>query len=181
MVDEPASKSAITGSSAEPAVFVVPLSTPPHVSDGAVLRPLLSASTIQTRVQELAAQIRADLGPDEITLLCILKGAFVFASDLARALTGPVHVEFLGVASYGDGMHSTGAVRITHDLARPIEGQQVVVVEDIIDTGLTLHYLLRELSARQPKSLHVAALLEKPAGKSPVHADYTGFRIHGEF
>ena len=125
--------------------------------------------------------MRGRLGPEEITLLCVLKGGFVFASDLARALPGPVNVEFLGVASYGDGMESSGAVRITHDLSRSIEGQRVVIIEDIVDSGLTLQYLMRVLSARQPRSLHVAALLEKPAGKSPVRPDFVGFSVGNEF
>ncbi len=149
--------------------------------DGARLRPLISAEQISARVKEIAEQMRADLGPEEITLLCILKGGFVFGADLARALPGPVNIEFLGVASYGDAMESSGAVRITHDLTRPIEGQKVVIVEDIVDTGLTLEYLVRVLRARHPKSLHVAALLEKPAGKSPIRPDYSGFTVGDEF
>ncbi len=152
-----------------------------HVSDGARLRELISAEQIKERVTALAAEMRAELGPDEITLLCILKGAFVFGADLARALPGPVSVEFLGGSSYGDAMESSGAVRITHDLSRPIEGRRVVIIEDIVDTGLTLEYLVRVLSARNPKSLHVAALLEKPSGKSPIRPDFTGFTVGNDF
>lgn len=161
--------------------IVFPSLSTPHVSDGATLRVLYTQEQIAARVEALATQIRADLGPEEITLLCILKGGFLFTGDLARALSGPVHVEFLGVQSYGDEMHSSGAVRITHDLTRPIEGRRVVVVEDIVDTGLTLNYLMRVLSARHPQSVHVAAFLEKPAGQSPVRPDYVGFSVGDEF
>jgi hypoxanthine phosphoribosyltransferase len=156
-------------------------SPPPHVSDGAKLRLMFSALEIADRVSALGAHIRDQLGHEEITLLCILKGSFVFAADLARAIPGAVHIEFLGVASYGDAMQSSGAVRITHDLARPIENRRVVIVEDIVDTGLTLDYLKRVLSARGPKSLHVAALLAKPTTDPAARADFTGFTIGEEF
>jgi len=125
--------------------------------------------------------IRADLGPGELTLLCVLKGSFIFTADLARAIEGPLNVEFLGVASYGDGMASSGAVQITHDLTRSIEGHQVVLVEDIVDTGLTLAYLLQILAARRPAALKVCALLEKPSANSPVQPDYVGFQVGSEF
>jgi hypoxanthine phosphoribosyltransferase len=145
------------------------------------VRPLISAERIATRVRELAAAIRADVGTGEITLLCILKGSFVFTADLARALEGPVNIEFLGVASYGNRTKSSGAVQITHDLTAPVEGHDVVLVEDIVDTGLTLAYLMRLLAARHPRSLRIAALLEKPSGRSPVKADYVGFEVGDEF
>lgn len=162
-------------------LVILPSQIVPHVSDGATLRVLYTQEQIAERVAALARQIRADLGPEEITLLCILKGGFLFTGDLARALDGPVHIEFLGVQSYGDEMHSSGAVRITHDLTRPIEGRRVVVVEDIVDTGLTLKYLMNVLAARHPESVHIAAFLEKPAGQSPVHPDYVGFSVGDEF
>jgi len=162
-------------------LVILPSQIVPHVSDGATLRVLYTQEQIAERVAALARQIRADLGPEEITLLCILKGGFLFTGDLARALDGPVHIEFLGVQSYGDEMHSSGAVRITHDLTRPIEGRRVVVVEDIVDTGLTLKYLMNVLAARHPESVHIAAFLEKPAGQSPVRPDYVGFTVGDEF
>ena len=152
-----------------------------HLADVATIEELISAESIQARVAEMGAQIRAELGEGEITLLCVLKGSFMFTADLARAIPGRVNVEFLGVQSYGDGTRSSGAVQITHDLVRPIEGRQVVLVEDIVDTGLTLAYLMRILAARQPRTLKIAALLHKAAGKSPVHADYIGFEIADEF
>jgi hypoxanthine phosphoribosyltransferase len=105
----------------------------------------------------------------------------MFTADLARAISGPLNIEFLGVQSYGDGTQSSGAVQITHDLTRSIEGQNVVIVEDIVDTGLTLAYLKRVLSARNPASLRICALLEKPAGNSPVAPDYLGFTVGDEF
>lgn len=152
-----------------------------HPSETAQLAPLLTADQIQTRVKELGRQIREDLGPSEITLLCILKGSIMLTADLARAMEGPLRIEFLGVASYGDEQSSSGAVQITHDLSTPLEGRVVVIVEDIVDTGLTLSYLRRTLMARHPAVLKVCALLEKPAGKSPVKPDYVGFEVGDEF
>ena len=160
---------------------MIPKAKASHPADGASIRPLISAEAIARRVKELGAELRRDLGSGEITLLCILKGSFVFTADLARAITGPVNIEFLGVQSYGDGTTSSGAVQITHDLAGPIEGKDVVIVEDIVDTGLTLQYLQRVLLARHPKSLSVCALLEKPAGGSPVRPHYTGFSVGDDF
>jgi hypoxanthine phosphoribosyltransferase len=105
----------------------------------------------------------------------------MFTADLARALGGSVNIEFLGVASYGDGTESSGAVQITHDLTSPIEGKRVLIVEDIVDTGLTLQYLTRILSARRPALLKICALLEKPSGNSPVRPDYRGFAVGDDF
>lgn len=158
-----------------------PSQEPAHPSDGKVVTPYLSAEKIQARVGELGRQIRADFLDQEITLLCVLKGSLMFTADLARAISGPVRLEFLGVQSYGDGTQSSGAVQITHDLTTSIEGKNVVLVEDIIDTGLTLQYLKRVLAARAPASLKVCALLEKPAGNSPVAPDYAGFTVGDEF
>ncbi len=156
-------------------------SPPAHPADSAQVTPLYSAEEIRARVVELGAQLRHDLGPGEFTLLCVLKGSLMFTADLARAIPGPLNLEFLGVQSYGDDTESSGAVQITHDLTRSIEGQHVVIVEDIVDTGLTLEYLKRVLGARNPASLRVCALLEKPTGKSPVSPDYVGFTVGDEF
>lgn len=153
-----------------------------HPSDGKRMAILFSEEQIRERVAELGRRIRVDLGPDEeITLLCILKGSFIFAADLARAITGPIVVEFLGVQSYGDATESSGQVQITHDLTSSIEGKHVILVEDIIDTGLTIAYLVQTLRARSPASLRVCALFEKPSVAAKVQADYIGFRLGDEF
>lgn len=152
-----------------------------HPSDGVPVHQLISAETIQARVSELGREIRRDLGTGEITLLGILKGSYMFLADLSRALSGPVNVEFLGVESYGAETRSTGAVKITHDLAAPLEGRSVVVVEDIIDTGLTLEYLRRILTARRPKELRICTLLDKPSAQRAVSPDYVGFTIEDHF
>lgn len=152
-----------------------------HPTDNAHVEPMFDQEAIRARVAEMGAALRHDLGPEEITLLCILKGSFIFTADLARAIPGPVNVEFLGVASYGDGTTTSGAVQITHDLTAPIEGKHVVIVEDIVDTGLTLQYLKRVLAARRPQSLKVCALLVKPSGGSPVSPDYAGFTVGDDF
>jgi hypoxanthine phosphoribosyltransferase len=143
---------------------------------------LIDEARIAARVRELGAQIRADAGDAPITLVGVLKGSFLFLADLARAIEGPVTVEFLGVSSYHGGTHSTGAVQLTQDLRAPIAGRYVVVIEDIVDTGLTLDYLLRMLKARDPASIRVATLLDKPSRRQlPVEADYVGFTIPDVF
>jgi hypoxanthine phosphoribosyltransferase len=152
----------------------------PHPSDGRTMRVLVDEVAIRQRVAELGSQIRADIGPTEVTLLCILKGAFVFTADLARAMSGPVRIEFLGVKSYGDGTSSSGAVQITHDLTAPITGKHVVLIEDIIDTGLTIRYLLETLRARSPASLRVCTLFERPLAESAVRPNYVGFQLSGQ-
>jgi hypoxanthine phosphoribosyltransferase len=139
---------------------------------------LLSADAISTRVQELGAAIARDYAGQPLVLVCVLKGSFVFAADLARSISIPLRVEFLGVRSYGAGTESSGVVQITQDLGRPIEGQDVLLVEDIIDTGLTIAHLLELLRTRQPRTLRVCTLLHKPARmKKRVPIDYLGFII----
>jgi hypoxanthine phosphoribosyltransferase len=146
------------------------------------LRTLISQAQIQARVAELGAQIRSDFPDEPITLIAVLKGSFLFVADLVRAIPGEVRVEFLGVASYHGGTSSSGVVQITQDLRHGIEGQNVVVVEDIVDTGLTIDYLVRMLQVRGPKSLRVASLLDKPENREvPVEITYTGFTIPDEF
>ena len=142
---------------------------------------LISAEQISERVVELGAQIRADHGDEEITLIGVLKGSILFMADLARAIPGDVQLEFLGVSSYM-GTKSTGQVRITHDLSADITGRNIVLVEDIVDTGLTLKFLIRTLNQRNPKSLRVVTLLDKPAHRSnQVQVDYVGFKIPDAF
>jgi hypoxanthine phosphoribosyltransferase len=146
------------------------------------LEPLLSSETIAARVRELGAAISRDYAGRSIVLVCVLKGSFVFAADLARAISVPVRIEFLGVRSYGGGTKSSGVVQITYDLPRPIEGEDVLIVEDIIDTGLTVAHLLDLLQTRFPRSVKVCALLHKPVRQvRAVRIDYLGFTIEDRF
>lgn len=146
------------------------------------IRPFLTAEQIQTRVREMGAQISQDYGPAPVLLLGILKGSFIFLADLARAITISTHVEFLGVSSYGKGKTSSGEVRLTKDLDISIEGLDVLIVEDILDTGVTLTYLTHILQQRRPKSIRIATLLDKPERRQrPVQASYIGFQIPDEF
>jgi hypoxanthine phosphoribosyltransferase len=143
---------------------------------------LISASKIAARVAALGQQITADYRGKSLVLLCVLKGSFVFAADLARAIDLPLRVEFLGVRSYGADTKSSGVVQITLDLARPIAGDHVLLVEDIVDTGLTLSYLREQLLARSPSSVRVCALLHKPARSvKQVEIDYLGFTVDDVF
>lgn len=146
------------------------------------LRALIPEDKLQARIEELGAQIREHYGDKTITCICVLKGSFIFAADLVRAIGGNVKCEFLGVSSYQGGTQTTGVVKITKDLSRPIEDQDVIIIEDIIDTGLTLHYLLEMLSVRKPRSIAVCTLLDKPANREvDMTADFVGFSIPDEF
>lgn len=146
------------------------------------LRVLIPADQIRVRVQELAAQIDRDFTPGPVYLIGILKGACIFLADLARAMKTPARIEFVGISSYGRGKTSSGEVQVTKDLDVSIEGFDVIVVEDIVDSGITLEYLLKLFAQRRPKSLRVATLLDKPERRQrPVHVDYVGFRIPDEF
>ena len=143
---------------------------------------VVSAEQIQAKTTELAKQIDADYGDREPLLVGVLKGAVMFMSDLARALERPSTMEFMAVSSYGSATTSSGVVRILKDLDRDIAGQHVLIVEDIIDSGLTLSWLLKNLTARQPASIEVVALLRKPdAVKVHVPVRYVGFDISNEF
>jgi hypoxanthine phosphoribosyltransferase len=145
-------------------------------------RELLSSAVIHQRIVQLGAQITQDYAGKSLVLLCVLKGSFVFAADLARAIDLPVRVEFLGVRSYGDDTRSSGVVQITQDLTKPIAGDHVLLVEDIVDTGLTLSYLREQLLARTPASVKVCALLHKPSrSKTPVDIEYLGFTVDDVF
>ena len=141
----------------------------------------IDAETIAMRVGELGEQIRAEYGDVPILCIGVLKGSILFLADLMRAIPGDVRCGFLGVSSY-EGTESTGVVRITHDLRESIEGKHVLIVEDIVDTGLTLEFLVNTLSVRKPASLKVAALLDKPSRrKVTVPTDYIGFEIEDRF
>jgi len=145
-------------------------------------RVLIPEDRLQARIKELGAQIRNDFGERPVTCICVLKGSFMFMADLVRAIGGDLEVEFLGVSSYQGGTQSTGVVQITKDLTSTIEDKDVIIVEDIIDTGLTMHYLLDMLSVRQPRSLAVCTLLDKPGNREvEMVADYVGFSIPDEF
>ena len=144
---------------------------------------LIDEATLQKRIQELAATITADYdGIEDLMLLAVLKGSYMFLADLSRSLRRPHAVDFMGVSSYGGGTKSSGAVRIMMDLKEPIEGRNVVIVEDIIDSGHTLSYLRRTLLARNPRSLRICSLLSKPVRREvEVPMDYIGFDIPDEF
>ena len=143
--------------------------------------PLFDAETIAARIKALGAQITRDFAGESIVCVGVLKGAFIFLADLVRAIDLPVTVEFIGVASYA-GTQSTGNVRLTLDLAADIKGRNVVLVEDIIDTGHTIDYLIDTLGVRGPKTLKVASFLSKPeAHQMHHHIDYVGFEISKEF
>ncbi|HZT29149.1 MAG TPA: hypoxanthine phosphoribosyltransferase [Bryobacteraceae bacterium] len=146
------------------------------------LRVLLTAEQIQTRIRELAAQIDADYPEGTLLLVCILKGACFFLSDLARALKRDVRLDFMGISSYGMGKSTSGEVKVTKDLDATVEGSDVLIVEDIVDSGVTLNYLMHLLKQRRPRSVHIAALLDKPQRRRrPVHVSYVGFQIPDQF
>ena len=141
------------------------------------LREVISAAAIARRVSELGAEVQARLPPGPLTVVGVLRGAFIFTADLVRAIPREMTVDFLGVRSYGDATVSSGVVEITTDLGAPIAGRHVLLVEDIVDTGLTLRYLLELLRARGPASLHVCALLAKPSRPQPAAPlDFVGFQ-----
>ena len=146
------------------------------------LRVLLSAEQIHSRICELGAQIDHDYPEGPVYLIAILKGACIFLSDLARAMKTPARIEFVGISSYGKGKKTSGEVRLTKDLDVSVEDHDVIVVEDIVDSGVTLSYLIHVFQQRRPKSLRVATLLDKPSRRQrPVHVDYVGFQIPDEF
>lgn len=143
---------------------------------------LLRRSAIERRVREMGRQITRDFRGQRVHLLGVLRGAFIFLSDLSRAIDLDVSLDFLAVASYGKGQQSSGQVRLLKDLDSSIQGVNVILVEDILDTGLTLNYLLHVLKQRKPKTLRVAALLDKHERRiKAVKANYVGFRIPNEF
>jgi hypoxanthine phosphoribosyltransferase len=151
-------------------------------SDDAIGEILVEADALSRRVCELAQEISRDYQGRDLVLIGVLKGAVFFLSDLMRQLTVPVEVDFMAVASYGTATKSSGVVRILKDLDAVIEGRDVLIVEDIVDSGLTLQYLLRNLAGRNPRSLEVCALLIKPERrKVELQTRYVGFEIPNRF
>jgi hypoxanthine phosphoribosyltransferase len=145
------------------------------------MQTLISEAELQARVRALATDITHD-HPDGVHLVCVLKGAFVFLADLVRAMTCDVTLDFMAVSSYGLSTSSSGQVRLLKDLDSGLEGRSVVIVEDIVDTGLTLAYLQEILRARTPRSLKTACLLSKPSRRQiDVAVDYIGFTIEDRF
>ena len=145
------------------------------------MQTLLSADQIQTRVRQMAREIKDD-HPDGVHFVCVLKGAFMFLSDLTRALDGEVTLDFMAVSSYGSSTKSSGQVQVLKDLGAAIEGRDVVIVEDIVDTGLTMRYLLDNLATRRPASVKLCTLLHKAArARTRIPIDYLGFQIEDRF
>ena len=154
----------------------LPLSQDSH------LRVLISAADIQKRIAEMGAQIAAEYPEGPIHMISILKGSFIFMADLARSIPRSVRIDFMGISSYGKGKTSSGEVKLTKDLDTSIEGAQILIVEDIVDSGVTLTYLMHVLDQRRPKSIRIASLLDKPERRlRPVQVSYVGFRIPDEF
>lgn len=154
----------------------------PVVAGREKLKVLIRRAAIQKRVREVAHQITKDFKGERIHLIGVLKGACIFLSDLVREINLETSIDFIAVSSYGKNKESSGQVRLIKDLDSSIEGLNVIVVEDILDTGITLTYLLRVLAQRKPKSLRIAALLDKPSRRiKEVKADYIGFKIPNDF
>ena len=146
------------------------------------IRIFLPEQEVNQRIAELAKQISEDYAGKEVHLICILKGSIFFTCELAKRITVPVTLDFMSVSSYGDDTKSSGVVRIVKDLDQSMEGKDVIVIEDIIDSGRTLSYLLEILGKRNPKSLRLCTLLDKPDRRvTQVAVDYTGFNIPDEF
>jgi hypoxanthine phosphoribosyltransferase len=146
------------------------------------LRVLIPAEKIQARIKELGAEIERDYPNDPVYLIAILKGACFFLADLSRAIHRDTRIDFIGISSYGKGKSSSGEVKLTKDLDSSIEGADVLVVEDIVDSGITLSYLIHVLEQRKPRSIKIAALLDKPSRRvRPIHVAYVGFQIPDQF
>ncbi len=146
------------------------------------LKTLLSEDKIQKRIDVLGKQITADYKDKDLVVVCVLKGAFMFCADLIRAIDLPLTLEFFGVQSYGNNTHSSGIVRTTLDVDISLEGRDVLIIEDVIDTGLTVEYLLKYFSSRNPRSLKLCTFLLKPECiQKDVQIDYCGFKIGKEF
>ena len=145
-------------------------------------RVLFSEEELDKRVSEIAAEINRDYAGKEPMLISVLRGSFVFMADLTRKIEVPCTIDFMSVSSYGKGTTSSGQVKITKDLSESIEGRDVLVVEDILDSGNTLSYLLKLLQARRPASIRLCTLLDKPSRRTkPIQADYVGFQVEDLF
>lgn len=145
-------------------------------------RVLIPETKIKQKVKDLATEINFDFRGKEITLICVLKGSFIFFADLIREIDLTMSCEFMGVSSYGNRTSSTGEVKMTLDMTEPLAGKHVVIVEDIVDTGLTMEYLVNNLKSRKPASLKICSLLVKPESmKCEVEIDYVGFKLGKEF
>ena len=143
---------------------------------------MISEEDVDSRIRELGAQISEDYKGKKVKLICILKGSVFFTTELAKRITVPVEFDFMQCSSYGSSTKSSGVVKIVKDLDEPIEGQDVIVIEDVVDSGNTLSYLLTNLSHRNPSSIKLCTLLDKPSRRTKeVHVDYTGFVIPDEF
>lgn len=146
------------------------------------LKVMFTREQIQQRVRELARKISHDFEGDSVIFVGVLKGATIFLSDLAREVSLDASFDFIGTSSYGSEKVSSGEVRLTKDMDQPITGKNIIIVEDILDTGLTMTYLVKMFQAHQPKSLRIAALLDKATRRQhPIRADYVGFTIPDEF
>ncbi len=146
------------------------------------IRVMISEEDVDAKIAELGKQISEDYAGEHVHLVCILKGSVFFTCELAKRITAPVSLDFMSVSSYGDGTKSSGIVKIAKDLDETIEGKNVIVIEDIIDSGRTLSYLLEVLQQRKPKSMKLCTLLDKPDRRVvDVKVDYTGFTIPDEF
>src|SRR5436305_7785277 len=146
------------------------------------LRVLISSEQIQNRIRELGEKISADYPTGNLHMICILKGAVFFMTDLARAMKRAVQLDFMGISTYGKGKTTSGEVKVTKDLDILLEGADVLIVEDIVDSGVTLNYLMKVLDQRKPRSIRIAALMDKPERRlRPVHVAYVGFEIPDQF
>ena len=146
------------------------------------IKVLLSEEEVDSRIKQIAAKISKDYAGKEIHLICVLKGGVFFTCELAKRITVPVSMDFMSVSSYGSGTESSGVVKIVKDLDEPLQDKDVIIVEDIIDSGRTLYHLMKILGERGPKSMHICTLLDKPERRvKDVHVDYVGFNIPDEF
>ncbi|MBI5497595.1 MAG: hypoxanthine phosphoribosyltransferase [Deltaproteobacteria bacterium] len=150
--------------------------------DGAEISIMLSPAELERRIKEMGRELSEDYREGDLVLVSVLKGSFIFAADLCRSIEVPHSIDFLACSSYHNDVVSSGEVQLTHDLSAPVSGKDVVIVEDIVDTGLTLSYLVELLKSRHPRSVKVAALLDKPSNRrKQVQVDYVGFTIPNRF